>query len=188
MRKQLEQPSSFIEQISPVAPRRAAGDTYVGLDMLEKAVGWSSYLKRYYGFSYSQSQLSPESAKEGRGTRPPQNTSVSPHVQLFITASVTGFSFRGSQKLREDSLAARNHTLSPPPYQRQKSSVPAASWRDDWLSCFSFFLLGKKENHGLECPGCWQGKEKRRWCSSIDHVLPAMACKSKADAHRRLHI
>lgn len=39
MGKHLEWPSSFTEQMSPVAPRRAAGDTYVGLDMLEKAVG-----------------------------------------------------------------------------------------------------------------------------------------------------
>ena len=76
----------------------------MGLDVLEEAAGWGRKFsfKRCCGISCGQSQPSPESAKERRGTRPSQKISVSPHIPL----SVTGFSFRGAQQPTEDSLAA----------------------------------------------------------------------------------
>lgn len=46
-----------------------------------------------------------------RGAMPSWNTSVSPPVQLSITASVTGFSFRGAQLVRGKLCTSKPHRL-----------------------------------------------------------------------------
>lgn len=113
--KQTEQPSSFTEHMVLMAARMAAGKTYLSLDMecpwIIVGWGWKVILKKVlWLFILLKTGQSSLPRREGHYTS--RNTSVSPPVQLSITASVTGPSFRGAPLVRGQFCTQKSPRLS----------------------------------------------------------------------------